>query len=1763
MSKQMRKLFGLSLIVLAVIILGVMDKNTVNAADITYNINEGSVTISSNGNYIIEGNGTVTQNNIIINDGLNAVNITLSNVNIDRSATRDGAIIIGSGSKLNLTLMNSNNLKGGSWGAGIYVHDYGTLVITEESGDASLTTTGGNYGAGIGGTQGYDTGGTIIIKGGTITAKGGPSGAGIGGGRIGNAGTIRIEGGIIQATGGGCSAGIGGGGVSMVGESSNGGNGGSITITGGTVTAIGGPYSAGIGGGYRASGGNTTISGGTVTAKGGTYSAGIGSGGILNSSTKLTCGTIMISGGLVVAEGGSQGPGIGTGIGGDSTGSISICGNSDVKATGTIGGAGIGSASYVDSPRITISDNCKVTAIGSNGSTGIGGGENGNGTSITINGGIVNATGGYDKGVGIGGGKNGSGGNIIINGGTVTAKGGTYYSPTYETMNYYGIGDGYNGSGGSIIISAGSVNASVSGTPTNDGTSSVYQTVLSLNGPSKISSSQINYHIDDGPDVSGVMTDGNGKLYFWLNNGAHTIDIFDIENVTYQYTAKADINSSDIVVTLFNLKVTNDTEEVFYNSWTLACDAVKTNGTITLFGNVQLTEDCEFPTVACAIDGGANIYSLTLDNSMQYPSTASVLKNLSLTINGTLTIGDRYLALEGGKLSGQGTIVFSARNTGSAGYPGLLVLNKNAQIQSNAGLTLQIEFTPQAEDIIITNASGNTALSNINKITLGSGFDVFTLDGRTGTYIDASESKNCYQYVLKKAARTISMTDYTTSYTGSGIGYGLAPVITPDLESGEEIQYAYYTTEEDRENYENAITPIYPGTYYVRASIVESDRYLSAYQDAHLIITKAVASLPPLPTASSIRTTEIVLTEITNARYKIEGGDWQESNVFSDLLPGQAYTFYVMTVETETEFASDPNSAVIYTRPLAPEASVVIFDFHNETISFDDAYEMNTTQLFDGTTITNHMSIIDYIGQTVYIRQKAVDGATLESDAIAITIPDRSDAPDISRIVFTYDETVGLATATVHVDEAMGELQYCINDGSWQSSNIFLGLDVNTDYAFTVSYQPTESAFRSKTATLTREYSLAKINSVSATNGEIQVVLDRVPTQTVVDADFEAFISVDGEASRRITLTDFNWWEESKIISFRYNPVIKKSFDQSVVVSASYRGNPVVNADAFIVDQIRPSGVTLDRKTLLMSVSGSAIKLNATVVPVDAGNKEVSWTSSNDEVVSVDNGMVLPVTTGSAIVIARTVDGGYEDYCEVTVIEDSQIANISSITVRNGTIDIILDKVPVLAPDMESIQAFISVDRSAEEMLALNNFRWDEAMRTITVSFDPLMQKEEDQEVRIVVSYNDISTVSSAYTIPGTIIRVTGVSLNQENVSLPFNGSKVTLVASVYPDNATNPGVIWNSSNPLVASVEDGIVTLHRTGTVTITVTTVDGQYSADCIVRIDRNESSSGSNSDTGNGTNNGSGNTSNENKQQDNSSLASTEEEQDADVNNIMNVVISKDKKEGTEETTKLVLPTEAIQKAIETGKKISITVEDKEEPYPYSWTFDTKQMKNVDELAEVNLEIKRSNGNDDPELDEVLGSEKDNYVVFRFAHEGRLPASASVRIYVGDQEGFTVGKKIYLYHINQETGKLETLPFSSDYVIDEKGYITIDIVHCSDYVVFLEEPKDIVSLRNQIKVSPTKATLFVKNKKKNSADIVIKLPYTLEVVKSLKDATSQTAVGGLTVKYSSSNSKVVKVNKYGHITAVGEGKAVITTTIKLYSGKTKIVKTTIIVK
>ena len=277
---------------LSLVLLGTFIPSYVLAAD--WNLDNGDITVSAtvesqtvsqaggsptvDSNPVITSNGK-TNNTVTITAEKNATaNVTLENVNIDTGTTGEAAITTSGEGNVNIELNGTNRVQSGNTHAGVEKKDNGTLTITDEDKDGSLTATGGGVGgAGIGG--GYKgSGSNITIEGGKVTATGGSAGAGIGGGAGGSGSNIAVSGGEVTAQGGFDGAGIGGG---------AGGSGSNITISDGKVTATGGGAGAGIGGGYKGSGKGITIEGGEVTAQGDLGGAGIG-GGIGGTGSDVT-----------------------------------------------------------------------------------------------------------------------------------------------------------------------------------------------------------------------------------------------------------------------------------------------------------------------------------------------------------------------------------------------------------------------------------------------------------------------------------------------------------------------------------------------------------------------------------------------------------------------------------------------------------------------------------------------------------------------------------------------------------------------------------------------------------------------------------------------------------------------------------------------------------------------------------------------------------------------------------------------------------------------------------------------------------------------------------------------------------------------------------------------------------------------------------------------------------------------------------------------------------------------------------------------------------------------------------------------------------------------------------------------------------------------------------------------------------------------------------------------------------------------------------
>ena len=85
-------------------------------------------------------------------------------------------------------------------------------------------------------------------------------------------------------------------------------------------------------------------------------------------------------------------------------------------------------------------------------------------------------------------------------------------------------------------------------------------------------------------------------------------------------------------------------------------------------------------------------------------------------------------------------------------------------------------------------------------------------------------------------------------------------------------------------------------------------------------------------------------------------------------------------------------------------------------------------------------------------------------------------------------------------------------------------------------------------------------------------------------------------------------------------------------------------------DDVSVTGVSLDKTSAELEI-GDTLKLTATIEPADATNQNVSWSSNNVEVATVENGTVKAVAVGTAVITVKTADGGKEAACTITVKE--------------------------------------------------------------------------------------------------------------------------------------------------------------------------------------------------------------------------------------------------------------------------------------------------------------------------------------------------------------------------------------------------------------------------------------------------------------------------------------------------------------------------------
>lgn len=241
------------------------------------------------------------------------------------------------------------------------------------------------------------------------------------------------------------------------------------------------------------------------------------------------------------------------------------------------------------------------------------------------------------------------------------------------------------------------------------------------------------------------------------------------------------------------------------------------------------------------------------------------------------------------------------------------------------------------------------------------------------------------------------------------------------------------------------------------------------------------------------------------------------------------------------------------------------------------------------------------------------------------------------------------------------------------------------------------------------------------------------------------------------------------------------------------------------------TGITLSKEKIEIAKDKS-IRLTASLTQVDTSD-ELTWTSSNEEVATVEDGVVKAVGLGEAEIVAMA--GSVTKSCPVKVYQG--VNNITlDVTSHTMTIGDFLQLTATIYPkDAEYKDVIWSSDN--EDVAVVDQ--------------KGLVQAKAYGKVKITATSKDggLEAVCNVTVEP---VAVTEVSLNAKAVTLKV-GETYQLKETVLPENATDKTVTWTSSNTKAATVSGGAVTAVGTGSAVIIVKTNSGAKTASCTVTV------------------------------------------------------------------------------------------------------------------------------------------------------------------------------------------------------------------------------------------------------------------------------------------------------------------------------------------
>lgn len=232
--------------------------------------------------------------------------------------------------------------------------------------------------------------------------------------------------------------------------------------------------------------------------------------------------------------------------------------------------------------------------------------------------------------------------------------------------------------------------------------------------------------------------------------------------------------------------------------------------------------------------------------------------------------------------------------------------------------------------------------------------------------------------------------------------------------------------------------------------------------------------------------------------------------------------------------------------------------------------------------------------------------------------------------------------------------------------------------------------------------------------------------------------------------------------------------------------------------------VTLNKHEITLEEEG-AESLVATILPENALNKKLNWSSSDEDVAMVSGlGKVRALSAGTAIItVTSDEDATIKDTCTVRVNAKDRTVHVESVSLNKETLTI--EK-----GDIEVLTATVLPNNATDKSVT-----WDSDNTSVATVANGVVTAVSKGKANITVTSTDgAKTATCEVTVTDSYVKVesvtiSGPDIDEGNISLKL-GERITskLTATVLPETASNKKITWESS-------DETKVTVSQTGQVT------------------------------------------------------------------------------------------------------------------------------------------------------------------------------------------------------------------------------------------------------------------------------------------------------------------------------------------------------------